>query len=141
MSTTEDLHRLLVHDFSDSAYVVERTDGGIDIKINIVDVEYYAVLYSKGVKKVFTQHLEVDDAAQTYTITDDEYSVSWKSGVNLDGGVPQIELTRVASRQLGTIRKSAMRKTYAFDQDGTFGKVEDWTFRDRKRRVGKECLL
>ncbi len=134
MSTLEDLHRLLVHDFTDSVYVVERSDTGIDVTINIVDVEYYAVLYKKGVKKLFTHHVEVDETAQTYTITDDEYSVSWKAGVDLGGGVPQIVLARVASRQLGTVKKFETRKTYAFDEDGEFGKVEDWTFSSEESR-------
>ena len=51
-------------------YVVEKTPQGFDVKIDIVDAQWYTLIRRNGLTKVFTYSVRLDDADKKYSITD-----------------------------------------------------------------------
>lgn len=134
MGRTENFFSAVSDAATDTPLEVTRTEEGFDVTTNIVDATWIAVLYKQGLRKVFTHHVMVDEGAGTYAITDDEYDVQWKAGVKSQGGTPTPVLQRSAERTLGTVKKFEMRKTYAVDESGEFGKVVDYRFNSEDGR-------
>lgn len=115
-----------------SPYVVEVTEKGFDVKLNIVDAQWYALFSKQGLRRTWVYHVKVDEAAGTYAITDDEYTVSWSNGV---GGNLIPTLTKSMERQMGTTYEFSTEKVWAWDQSGQFGKVVDYTFNSAEGRA------
>ena len=117
-----------------TALLVERTERGFDVRANVVDAEWTAFLWRKGLKKTFVHHVALLEDQRSYTITDDAYRVEWKGGVDTDGGVPTPELHRMAERQLGTSKQFEMRKVWAPTASGDLEKVVDYSFSSEEGR-------
>lgn len=128
MGLTEEFFERVHAAAEESPLVVERTESGFDVKADVVNARWYAVLYKAGVTEVFTHHVAVDEERRTYTITDDSYTVTWKAGAETQGGVPVPVLRRTAERRLGTVKEFKSRKTFALNEEGQFDKVLDYTF-------------
>jgi len=108
-------------------YVVEPTGRGFDVRIDVADATWYALMYKEGIHKVFTHHVQVDEEQGRYSVTDDGYDVEWQAGADVSGS-PRPRLSASAERQVGTSREISFRKEYAWDEQGRHGKVVDYTF-------------
>lgn len=134
MTTVEEFFERVRADAAGTAFLVERTEHGFDVRTNVVDAAYYTLLYKEGVKRVFTHHVIVDEAANSYTITDDEYEVVWDVGANISDGTPVPRLNWTMSRTVGTVKEVSVQKTFAFNEHGEFGKVADFRFNSEDGR-------
>lgn len=140
MSVAEDFYARVSRAAEGTAFLVERTEKGFDVRTNVVDAQYYTILFKEGIKRVFTHHVAVDEQGGSYTITDDAYDLEWKAGVDVDEGVPRPELRAAASRQLGTVKRFSTQKTWAIDDSGQYGKVVDYSFSSEDgRRMIREA--
>jgi hypothetical protein len=105
-------------------YLVEQTDEGFDVTIDIVDAQWYGILSKAGLSKKFTHHVSVDDAK--YTIADDSVEVQWVKGVPRTAG----SVERKYGRQI----EVSFEKSWAFNEEGEFGKVVDYSFSSEEGR-------
>jgi hypothetical protein len=106
-------------------YVVEETDQGFDVTLNIVDAQWYGLFNKAGLKRVFIHHVAfpADDA---YAVTDDARSLEWVAGTPRVGGSME--------RQIGRVKEFGAQKVYAFDEHGDFGKQVDYRFNSEEGR-------
>lgn len=110
-----------------SPYVVEETDYGFRVSLDIVDARWWGMLARSGVKKVATHDVRVDEARRTFAITDTLRRLEWSGGVSLqDGMVPR--LSRTAEIQMGRIHRREVEKAWALDDSGSFGRIVDYSF-------------
>lgn len=59
-------------------YVVKATDDGFDVRVDVADAQWYALVYKEGLRKIFTHHVALDEAKGSYTVTDDAYDLEWQ---------------------------------------------------------------
>jgi hypothetical protein len=112
-------------------YVVEETFQGFDVRIDIEDTSWYALMYKQHLSRTWVYHVAVDEAGKTLSITDDVRAVDWKAGtgVQSEGGeTPVPVLSMAKSGAVGRFESKSFRKTYAFNDQGEYGKVVDYTF-------------
>jgi hypothetical protein len=109
-------------------YTVKPTESGFDVRTDVANAQWYALMYKQGVHKVFTHHVTLDEATGRYTVTDDGYEVEWQAGAEAKGETPKPVLRARAERQTGTVREFSFRKVYAWNEQGEYGKVLDYTF-------------
>lgn len=140
VSVADDFYDRVRRAADGTAFLVERTAEGFDVRTNVVDAQYYTMLFAEGVRQVFTHHVAVDQERGSYTITDDAYDLDWQAGVAADDGIPAPHLRATVSRQLGTIKRFSTRKTWALDDSGTYKKVVDYSFNSEDgRRMIREA--
>lgn len=109
-------------------YVVEPTAQGFDVRIDIENASWYALMYKQHLSRTWIYHVAVDEAAKTLSITDDVRGVDWRAGAESEGGVPTPVLKASLSRELGRIESKSFQKTWAVNERGEYGKVVDFSF-------------
>ena len=143
MSDAEQLVAAVRARTENTPYVVAPTPSGFDVKLDIENATWFALMYQQSLSKTFTYHVVVDEGAHSIAITDDAREVTWQRGAESRDGVPTPVLGGSMSRELGRLETKSFRKTYAFDQKGEYGKVVDYSFtssegRDLIRGVAQE---
>lgn len=120
-------------DFSDAArrlaanspYVIEETGRGFDVRLDLADARWYELFSKAGLKETFVHHVNINAGPRSYTVLDDMSQTEWVAG--LDGRrVPRLsgKMTRV----LGMVFTWQFKKIYAFDEQGRYGAVVDYSF-------------
>jgi hypothetical protein len=122
-------------------YVITETPEGFDMKIDVVDAQWYTLIRRNGLTKVFTYSVRLDDADRKYSITDIANEVRWSAGADVDGPPT---LVAQARQQRGRVyEKSFAIETGVDARTHELGTPVDYTFssgqgRDLIRRVAKE---
>jgi hypothetical protein len=111
---------------SDTPYVVEETDKGFDLRIDLADARWYGVLTKSGLKRTFVFHVELEEDSRIYRVTDDSYELEWTVGAV--GPVPVLGAKLEVERELGRKHEFEFKKTYALDERGRPGAVVDYKF-------------
>lgn len=114
-------------------YVVEETGSGFDVRIDIENASWYALLYKQHLSRTWVYHVKLE-GAKTLSITDDVREVDWRAGAESRGGVPTPVLTASTSRDLGRIESKSFQKTWGVDEQGGYGKVVDYQFTSSEGR-------
>jgi hypothetical protein len=122
-------------------YVVEETDDGFRVRLDVADARWWGSLWKSGITRVATQDVRVDDASKQIAITDTLRDLEWFGGVSLEDGM-RPRLSGSAAVQTGRLNHRAFRKSWAFDEQGRFRKVVDYSFdsgegRDLIRRAAR----
>ncbi|ANS77703.1 hypothetical protein SGUI_0307 [Serinicoccus hydrothermalis] len=125
MGITETFYERVGWAAEGSGYEVLRTEEGFDVRRNVVDARWVAMLHQAQVREVIVHHVAVDEPSNSYTISDDVYGLEWQAGVD---GTPQAVLSFQASRTRGTVKSVGFRKEWAFMPDGGLEKVVDYTY-------------
>lgn len=107
-------------------YLVEETDQGFDVTLDIVDAQWFGLFNKAGLEKVYIHHVTFPQPGR-YTIVDDSRSVEWVAGV------PQLKAT--AERQYGRVIELGAQKVWAFDEHGRFGVQADYSFNSEEGRT------
>ena len=81
-------------------YVIEETSDGFDMKIDIVDAQWFTIMRVNGLERVFTYEVTLDEENQKYSITDVAHTVSWQAGSGAEGPPT---LTREQSTERGRV--------------------------------------
>lgn len=110
----------------DTPYKVVPTTKGFDVELDVVDATWFGLFNKAGLKHAFTHHVSVPETG-TYAVTDDARTVEWIAGT------PRIAYE--TSREVGRIKKVSFNRTYAFNEQGEFGKVVDFTFNSEEGRA------
>lgn len=118
MTTIEEFRSAVAHAAQGTPYVVTPTERGFDVTLNVADAQWHGLINKAGVTKVVTHHVSLD--GDRYEILDDSRELRWVAGV------PSLHGSYV--RQTGRIREFGFEKTWAFDEDGRFRKVVDYSF-------------
>jgi len=113
-------------------YVVETVDGGFDVRLDLVNQHWHTLFTTQGVLHTFVFHVRPDPERRTYSITDDEYAVTW---TRLGTGAVEPVLAAAKSRQVGTVREFSSQKIWAWDDAGQYGKVVDYRFDSEEGRA------
>ena len=123
-------------------YVIEETPQGFDMKIDVVDAQWYTLIRRNGLTKVFTYSVQLDEPEKRYSITDISNEVQWSAGADVDGPPT---LVAEASQQRGRVyEKSFSFQTGVDARTHELGAPVSYTFssgegRDLIRRVAKEA--
>lgn len=105
-------------------YVVQETDSGFDVTLDIVDARWYGLFDKAGLHKVYTHHVAVPESG-VYTVTDDSRTVEWVAGAPTLGR---------AERMHGRVKEFGVQKVWAFDAQGNFGVQADYRFSSEEGR-------
>jgi len=108
---------------TDTPYKVVPTATGFDVELDVADSTWFGLFNKAGLKHAFIHHVAIPETG-TYSVTDDARTVEWIAGT------PRISYE--ASREIGRIRKVSFNRAYAFNDQGKFGKVVDFTFIPRR---------
>ncbi len=106
-------------------YVVEETEAGFDVRLDIVNAEWFGLFNKAGLEKTYTHHVAVPETG-VYTITDDSRTVEWVAGV------PRIAGS--AERIQGRVIEFGAQRVWAFDEHGNFGVQADYRFNSEEGR-------
>jgi len=120
-----ELYRRVQQAAEGTPYVVEETDSGFDMTLNVVDAQWYGLFNKAGLEKVYIHHVAFPEPG-SYTITDDSRSVEWVAGV------PQLKAS--AERQYGRVIELGAKKVWALDEHGSFGVQAAYSFNSEEGR-------
>jgi hypothetical protein len=95
---------------------------GVDLvaEWKIVDAEWYEIFAEAGLERVFKVLMKFDDSTGEVRAADQEWEVEWRAGI------PTTSLAASAFR--GRKWETSFETTYAFREDGSFGKVYEYSF-------------
>ncbi|MDT9592632.1 hypothetical protein RDV89_06120 [Nocardioides zeae] len=129
MTTAPELAEAVRRAVADQPYMVtDQTPDGFTVQIDVVDQQWWTLMYRKSLSTTFAHVVRVDPATSTYTVTDKAYTVSWEAGVDVGGGIPRPTLRASASTKQGIVREKSFRKEYGMDDDGNVGAAVDYSF-------------
>lgn len=112
--------------------VVDGHPGGFAVQVDVADQQWWTLLYRKSLEKSFKHVVAVDEAAGTYTVTDQSMEVAWEAGVDVGGGIPRPTLRASVSAEKGLLVEKSFRKEYGIDEQGQVGAVVDYSFDSRE---------
>ena len=117
-------------------YTVRRTSQGFDLGLDLADAQWYGLFNKAGLRKSYVQHVKV--TGDSFSVTADSSEVRWEAGH------PRIAAT--ATRELGRRIEFGHEKIWAIREDGTVGRVVDYSFSSEEGRdlvsvVGKSLGL
>lgn len=119
------LYERLQHATGTTAYVMEPTAKGFDLKLDIANAKWWGLLGRAGLQKSYIHHVEVIDS-DTYSITDDHVTITWNVGV------PTAHYTY--QRQRGRTLSMGFGKAYALDDDLKPAEVYNYTYSSEEGR-------
>ena len=119
MAQTEEFLRQIRKSVKGTPYVVDETDGGFDLTLNIVDAKWYGLYHKEGLRRVHTYRVEVLGDG-TYSVTDDSSTLEWQAGVPT--------LSASVERTRGRVWERSYEKVWAVGEDLRFGPVVDYRF-------------
>ena len=121
--------------FEGTPYVITQTPIGFDVTIDVANAQWFGLFNKAGLRSVFTHQVKIGDG--WFSITDVERQLRWTAGVPSLGS---------ASLQKGRVIQYSSKKTWAFDQSGSFRPVVDYRFDSEEGRsviveLGKQLGL
>ena len=119
MAQTEEFLRQIRKSVKGTPYVVDETDEGFDLTLDIVDAKWFGLYHKEGLHRVHTYHVNVGRDG-TYSITDDSQTVEWEAGVPT--------LSASVERTRGRVWERSTEKVWALGEDLRFGPVVDYKF-------------
>jgi hypothetical protein len=132
MSNTDQLIAAVREAAEGSPYVVQGRPYGFDLRIDLVDAQWWTLLRKSGVKRVFTYEVRTDDRARKMSITDVSNTVRWSGG----GGVssaPSLHMEK--SFQRGRVYQYSFQKEVGVDaRTGRLGTPVSYSFRSGEGR-------
>ena len=132
MSNTDQLIAAVREAAEGSPYVVHEKPYGFDLRIDIVDAQWWTLLRKSGVKRVFTYEVRTSDRAKKMSITDVSNTVRWSGG----GGVssaPSLHMEK--SFQRGRVYQYSFQKEVGVDaRTGRLGTPVSYSFRSGEGR-------
>ena len=125
MAQTEEFLRQIRTSVEGTPYVVDKTDDGFDLTLDIVDAKWFGLYHKEGLHRVHTYHVEVLSDG-TYTVTDDSRTLEWQAGVPT--------LSASVERTSGRVWERSSEKVWALGEDLRFGPVVDYRFNSEEGR-------
>jgi hypothetical protein len=141
VTVRDDLLQKLRAAVAGGPYVVEETPQGFDLKVDVVDAQWYTLIRRNGLTKVFTYSVTLHEADKKYSVTDISNEVRWSAGADMDGPPT---LVAEAQQQRGRVyEKSFAIETGVDARTHELGTPVNYSFssgegRDLIRRVAKE---
>jgi hypothetical protein len=113
-------------------YVVERTDTGFDVRLDLADARWFDLMHKRGLRTAYTHHVRLDEAEHALTITDDMRSVEWRAGGDVGHGGVRPVVAAQAQRAMGRFHEVSFRKEYGLSEDGHLGEVVSYSFSSKE---------
>ena len=113
---------------ADTPYLVEDTEDGFDVTLDVADAKWFALFYKESLAKVCVFHVKLDHDERRFTMADDVREVSWKAGAESRDGVPAPILSMKGSRMYGRVIAFEKQKVWAWNEHLEHGKVLDYSF-------------
>jgi hypothetical protein len=132
LSTSAELIQRVREAAEGTPYVVQERPYGFDVTINVVDAQWYTLLRKRGLERVFTHEVRLDEDRKKLSVTDVEHSLRWDAGT-APGGPPSMH----AERRLRRGRVHQYRREVAVGVDartGQLGIPVDYSFRSGEGR-------
>lgn len=104
-------------------YVLEETEEGFHLERNLADTSWWGPAMKAGVKTLVGHQVTLDSRARRLTILDESREVSWKVGAS-----PEPRWQGSATFMQGRINAVGRRRSYGIREDGTYGRIEDYSF-------------
>jgi len=115
-------------------YVVEETPDGFDVRLDIADARWYSLIYEEGIKQTFIQHVALDEAKKSLSITDDCYEVTWQVDPDLSEPSTAPVLYKSDERTAGRAYELGARKEFAWNTHGQYADVLDFRLTENEGR-------
>ena len=132
MSNTDQLIAAVREAAEGSPYVVHEKPYGFDLRIDIVDAQWWTLLRKSGVKRVFTYEVRTSDRAKKMSITDVSNTVRWSGGGGVSS-VPSLHMEK--SFQRGRVYQYSFQKEVGVDaRTGRLGTPVSYSFRSGEGR-------
>ncbi|MFZ1258616.1 MAG: hypothetical protein WAQ25_04045 [Candidatus Saccharimonas sp.] len=129
MNTRQELIAHLKQAAKGTQYMIKETDYGFILTFNIVDEEWYTILYKNGLTRVFEIEARVNEAKKTVTTTDVSKNLEWQIGVDGVKRIPKLALHGTYSRG-ETLAGYSREIQWGFSKkDPAFTRVVDYTYR------------
>ena len=125
MTQGEEFLRRIRKSVKGMPYVVDETDSGFDLTLDIVDAKWFGLYHKEGLHRVHTYHVEVLRDG-TYSVTDDSRTVEWQAGVPT--------LSASVERTSGRVWERSSEQVWALGEDLRFGPVVDYSFSSEEGR-------
>lgn len=113
-------------------YVVERTDEGFDVRLDLADARWFDLMHKRGLRTAYTHHVRLDEAEHVLAITDDMRSVEWRAGADVGHGGMRPVLAAQAQRATGRFHEVSFHKEYGLSEDGHLGEVVSYSFSSKE---------
>ncbi|MCY7396274.1 MAG: hypothetical protein LH468_09025 [Nocardioides sp.] len=119
-------------------YAVTDVEGGFDLRLELVDAQWWGVLNRAGLRRTFTHEVRIDETDRSFSVTDVSRDLEWVAGTPRISARGGFQRGRILSRRRETI--------WAFDDSGRPAKVVDYRFdseegRDLAVTVGRRLEL
>ncbi|OYN97168.1 hypothetical protein CGZ95_15540 [Enemella evansiae] len=114
-------------------YRVIETPDGCDVTLDVVNATWRTLFARRGLSKVFTHRIVLDEQAGAATVTDLSQQVEWTAVNPGEGPVPV--LTGKVSQVAGRIREWSSQQVYGWDADGQFVEEAGYTFSSEEGRA------
>ena len=133
MTSKPQLISNLINASNDSPYIIEETENGFRMSLNIVDAKWYTLLYKNGIKKTFTIDAKLNEGKQTAATTDTLYTLDWQAGADAETFVPK--LGGKIGVQKGEVWSYQAGKQYGVGADGQVGETASWRFNSTEAKA------
>ncbi|WP_026820714.1 hypothetical protein [Arthrobacter castelli] len=107
-------------------YVVEPSEDGFTLTLDLVDAQWWTLYQRNGLRKVFTHTVTIDEPEKKYTIGDESRTLSWVAGAAAGEQVPR--LSADAETFTGRSIEMGTRKEWGLTDQGVPAKVVDYSF-------------
>jgi len=111
--------------------VVDESPHGFAVQLDVVDARWWSLYQRNGLEKTWRWEVAVSEDG-TYTITDREATLEWRAGADATTQQPTLSFSR--SGFTGTKIELSTQKTFGIRDDGSVGKVVDYSFDSREGR-------
>lgn len=118
MSTVEQFRHAMMQATAGTPYTVSPIDDGFILHLEIANAQWYGLFNRAGLKEEYTCRVTVD--GEKYKLLQGRRSIDWVAGAPRTGG--RIEWAS------GWVWQRSKKQVWAWDEQGRFGKVVDYTF-------------
>lgn len=124
LAEAQEFERRARETFAESPYEVTSTHEGFRVDLQIADARWYEFFAQAGLTSAWRHDVKI--TTEGFSITDRRTQMRWRAGV------PEVDWSRVGT--VGTQLGTTTERTWAFDEQGRFRRVVDYSFNPAESR-------
>ena len=121
MSATQDLTEAVRARAEGTAYVVEPTAEGFDVRLAVENTQWFGTFREWRLTQASVHHVRLSEAARTLTVTDELRSLTWVAGTD---GRERPTLGASLTVASGRVTSRSVQRTYTIGRGGLTKEAE-----------------